>query len=269
MHKDLSQVEFYFPEGNFENKDEIANKIVNLIKERGSIEYCGYADEVLLKNGITNNIGNGNVSNYKNISDQQKKEIENIISNTINFVDDNLKVPTKNFIFVHPYFPTDEDNVFDGVMAVAVYSCVFHIFIDLNQYTKNSLENTVAHELNHTIYYYNHYDDFNDYVLLDKLIMEGLAENFREQHFDPKISPWSGALAREQALKILKESQDLIKTKDEELMYEFMFGSKKYERWTGYSVGYWLVKEFIDKNKSMSWDDLMNLDKEKFLQILE
>tara|TARA_Y100001935_G_C17155880_1_gene432792 strand:- start:7 stop:819 length:813 start_codon:yes stop_codon:yes gene_type:complete len=269
MNKDLSQIEFYFPSGEFKDKNEIVDSILSLIKEKGSIDYSGYADVDLLKRGLFDHIGNGSAKQYKEISEEQKLEIEKTISETIEKCNEKLSVPTKNFIFVHPYLTTEDDKVFDGVMAVAVYSCVFHLFVNLDQYSKKSIENTVAHELNHTIYYYHHYDDFNNYTLLDEILLEGLAENFREQYFDPEVSKWAGALTKDEAFNVLKESKDILESRDQKVIKEFLFGNDKYQRWTGYSVGYWLVKEFIKNNSDLSWDEIMKVDPQKFLEVVE
>ncbi len=266
MNKDLSQIEFYFPSGEFKDKKEIADSIVSLIKENESVGYSGYADVDSLKQGLLDHIGDGSVEQYKEISEGQKMEIEKIISETIEKCNEKLPVPTKNFIFVHPYLTTKDDKVFDGVMGVAVYSCVFHLFVNLDQYSKKSIENTVAHELNHTIYYYHHYDDFNNYTLLDEVLLEGLAENFREEYFDPEVSKWAGALTKDQAFDVLKESKDILESRDQKVIKEFLFGNDKYQRWTGYSVGYWLVKNYIERNPELSWDEIMKRDSRVFLK---
>jgi uncharacterized protein YjaZ len=267
MNKDLSQVEFCFPAGGFKNKGEIADSIISLMKNTGSVDYSGYADAGLLRQGLLDHIGNGNAEKYKEISENQKTEIEKIISETIEKCNEMLPVPIKNFIFVHPYLPAEGDEVFDGVMAVAVYSCVFHLFVNLEQYTKKSLENTVAHELNHTIYYYHHYDDFNNYTLLDEILLEGLAENFREQYFDPNITEWANALNKEEAFDILKTTKGSLESRDHKLIKDFLFGNDEYKKWTGYSVGYWLVKVFKEQKSDLSWDDMVRLNPKDFLEV--
>lgn len=270
MSKDLSQIEFYFPSGEFQDKTALVDAIISLMQDRGSIDYSGYSDVKLLRQGLLDHIGNGSVERYKKIPGEQKLEIEKVISETIEKCNDKLSIPTKNFIFVNPYFTTKEDDVFEGVMAVAVYSCVFHLFVNRDEYTKKSLENTVAHELNHTIYYYHHYDNFNDYTLLDEILLEGLAENFREQYFDPEITKWAGALEKEEALRILKDlDKNALESKDQKVIKEFLFGNNKYKRWSGYSTGYWLVKEFINRNKDLSWDELMKASPKRFIEIIK
>jgi len=268
MNKDLSQIEFYFPKGGFKSKEEMVDSIISLMNEKESVSYSGYVNVELLKQGLLDHIGNGNTEQYKEISEEQKAEIEKTILETIQKCNDKLPVPTKNFIFVHPYLTTEEDTVFEGVMAIAVYSCVFHLFINLDEYSKKSIENTVAHELNHTIYYSHHYEDFNNYTLLDEILLEGLAENFREQYFDSNVTKWAGALSKDEALDVLKKSQDILKSRDKRIIKEFLFDNYKYKRWTGYSVGYWLVKEFIKNNPNLSWNEIMEIKPQKFLKVV-
>jgi uncharacterized protein YjaZ len=269
MDKDLSQIEFYFPRGEFKDKNGIVDSIILLMEEKGSVNYSGYADPALLRQGLLDHVGNGDIGRYKEISGDQKLEIEKVISETVEKCNGKLSVPAKNFIFVHPYLTTEDDRVFEGVMAVAVYSCVLHLFINLNEYSKKSIENTVAHELNHTIYYYRHYDDFNNYTLLDEILLEGLAENFREQYFDPKVTKWAGALSKDEALGILGESKDILGSRDRKIIKDFLFGNDRYQRWTGYSVGYWLVKEFIKNNPNLSWNEIMKIESQKFIELIK
>lgn len=159
--------------------------------------------------------------------------------------------------------------MFEGVMGVASYSCVFHLFINLSNFSEQSLIDTTAHELNHTIYYYRHYDDFNNRNLLDSILMEGLAENFKEAYFTPESTPWASALKEGEAFKILKESKDLLLTTNEDEIQSFIFGKGGgQKRWMGYSVGYWLVKKFIAENLDLSWDEIMQLDQKSFLEVL-
>lgn len=268
MNKDLSQIEFYFPSGEFKDKNKMVDSIISLMKEKGSIDYSGYADIKLLKQGLLDHIGNGSIGQYKEISENQKNEIEKTILATIRKCNGKLSVPVKNFIFVHPYLTTEDDKVFEGVMAVAVYSCVFHLFVNLDEYSKKSIQNTVAHELNHTIYYHNHYDDFNNYTLLDEILLEGLAENFREQYFDPSVTKWASVLNKDEAFDVFKKTKNILGSRDQKIIKEFLFGNDKYQKWTGYSVGYWLVKEFIKINPSLSWDEIMRVEPRKFLEVI-
>jgi uncharacterized protein YjaZ len=267
MNKDLSQIEFYFPSGKFKDKNEIVDSVISLMREMESIDYSGHTDVESLRLGIMEHIGDTDVDTYTQISKEQKLEIEKVISETIEKCNEELSIPTKNYIFVFPYLPLEKDVVFGGVNGVARYSCVFHIFLSLKSWSQESLAHTVAHELNHTIYYYHHYDDFNNYTLLDEMIMEGLAENFREQLLGGSPAPWAIALAKQDVLDTLSAmNEETLYTRDQNIIKSVLFGNNKYQKWTGYSIGYWLVKEFIKNNPNLSWNEIMKLPSRKVLQ---
>lgn len=143
------------------------------------------------------------------------------------------------------------------------------VFIDLNQFTKKSLKNTVAHELNHTIYYYRHYKDLNNFSLLDEILFEGLAENFKEQYFDSGMTPWAGSLTKDEAFNVLYKGKGFLNSQEKDVINDFLFGNEVWKKWTGYSTGYWLVKDFIEKSSDISWNKLMKSDKKEFLSILK
>ena len=270
MSKDLSQIEFYFPNGEFKNKKEIVNSILSLMKKKGSIDYSGHTDVKSLQSGLIEHIGGADIGTYTQISEWQKTKIEKIISKTIKKCNEKLSIPTKNYVFVFPYLPIEKDIVFGGVNGVARYSCVFHIFLSLKSWSQKSLEHTIAHELNHTIYYYHHYDDFNNYTLLDEMIMEGLAENFREQILGGSTAPWAIALAKQDALYVLDEmNEETLYTKDQNIIKIVLFGNNQYQKWTGYSIGYWLIKEFIKNNPNLSWNEIMELSSREILQVID
>jgi len=267
MNRDLAQIEFNFPKGQFRDKKELTAAIIAQMKENGSTAYSGYANLELLKQGLLDHIGSGNIGQYSDeIYHQKINELRKVILQTIEKCNSYLAIPTKNFIFINPYLTVDEDEVFEGVMAVAVYSCAFHLFINLSEYSNDSLINTIAHEINHTIYYYNHFDNFNNYSLLDEIILEGLAENFREQLFNPQTSKWAGALSKQQAFDLLEESSDILSSRDKVLIKNFLFGSDKYPKWAGYSAGYWLVKEYLNQHKNLTWNDAMKLPSQDILK---
>jgi len=267
MNKELTQIEFYFPEGDFPDKEAVADAVVDAVEANNSLDHCGYTSKKDLRQAMDLFMGHGSIDWYRPITTKEENEIHDIITNTVEECDEELSVPTKNFIFVHPFFPGENTDMFEGVMGVASYSCVFHLFINHSNFSKQSLIDTVAHELNHTIYYYRHYDDFNNRNLLDSVLMEGLAENFKEAFFTSESTPWASALEEKEALNILENSKDLLSSTDDGEIKDFIFGKgEDQKRWMGYSVGYWLVKRFITENPELSWDEIMKLDQKEFLK---
>ena len=267
MAPELAQIEFYFPKdgGKIKNKQELADLIIEEMKRNDSIGYSGFADEKRLRDSIENHLGDVAHLGYEDLPEKQKIQAEKVIRKTMEKCNKILPIPVKNYIFVFPWSPTEEFRMFGGSLGVAPYSCVFHIFLSPQNWSPEALANTVAHELNHTIFYYYHYDKFNNYDLLDDLVMEGLAENFREQVANSSLSPWSSALTEEESFALLASLKDKLDSKDANFSQELFFGGSKYKRWSGYSIGYWAVKKFIKLNKDLSWNEIMKKDSRKIL----
>lgn len=269
MKEQLSQIEFYYPENTDKkiDKQSLVDLIVAEMKKRGSMEYSGHASEESLRKSLASHLGETGITEYQPLAESQQKEIELVITRTIERCNQALPVPTKNFVFVFPYFPDEKDEVFGGVMGVAPYSCVLHLFLNPKKWSKKVLENTVAHELNHTIYYYYHYDSLGSYTVLEEMLIEGFAECFREQVVDATPSAWASALTQEEARDALaKMGDDMLASKDKQLIKGVLFGNEEYKRWTGYSVGYWLAKSFIEQNKNLSWEEIMKVESAAILK---
>ncbi|MBP9697935.1 MAG: hypothetical protein KBD65_01985 [Candidatus Moranbacteria bacterium] len=270
MKSDLIHIEFYFPEAgkdsSIKTKQELAELIVGEMKEKKSLDYSGFSDEKTLQESISNYLGDGDVGIYEPLSKEHVEEMQKIIEDVVTRCNVLLPIPTKNFIFVFPYLPTEKDAVFEGVMGLAPYSCVSHLFVSPNSWSKEALADTVAHELNHTIFYYHHYDDLNNYTLLDEILLEGLAENFRETVLGTKPSPWAVALTKEKAFEILGTmTEESLSSRDQVFIKKVLYGDDTHEKWAGYSVGYWMAKDFIERNPTLSWDELMKLPSSRFI----
>jgi len=270
MNSDLTQIEFYFPSQTnaIKSKEILVDLILDAMRKRKSIGRAGFSDEKLLRENILKYIGNAGINEYLSLSKSQEEEIQKCIEKTVFDCSAHLPVPTKNYIFVLPYLPMEKDYVFEGVMGFSPYSCVFYIFLSPKLWLSKSLANTVAHELNHTIFYYHHYDDLNNYSLLDEIILEGLAENFREHVLEKTSALWAVAITKEKAFEILdKMDKKTLFSKDQGLIKNVLFGNNAYAHWTGYSIGYWLVKELLHKKPDLSWETLMKLSSLEILKL--
>jgi len=267
MKSKPASIEFYYPNKlEARNKKRLVNILVELMKEKGSLGYSGYHNENDLRKEILLHMGSGNMVDYTLLDTKEERKIRKEIEMTIRKCNAILPIPTKNHVFVFSYIPDKDENVFGGVMGYAPYSCVFHLFISPKKYTVQSLAHTVAHELNHTIFYYNHYHNFNNYTLLEHMIIEGLAENFRESVFGGEPAPWSIAIEQESALEKMESLKEVLSSTDEDIRHNVLFGDgKKYKKWFGYSLGYWMIKRFIEKNKRMSWENIMKKDSKEIL----
>lgn len=268
MKSNLIEVKFFFPKlsRDIKSKREFVELLLEKMRKGGNIKYAGYLKEKDLYKDLLKHIGKGDINQYKPLSTKQKQIIEKTILATVQKCHKKLPVPTKNFVFVFPWFPTKNDEVFKGSFGFAAYSCVLHIFISPQIFTKESLADSIAHELNHTISFYYHFDRYGKWSLLDSIMNEGLAENFRDDVLNKKSAPWAVALTKKEAFMALESIHPLLHSKNNHIRQKILFGDTKYKRWTGYSIGYWLVKEFKKKHTNLSWLEIIKTKPEDILE---
>ncbi|MFH0906896.1 MAG: DUF2268 domain-containing putative Zn-dependent protease [bacterium] len=270
MKSNLVKIKFFFPKifPEVKNKREFVELLIEAMRKNGSIKYAGYLKEKNLYKDLMRHIGNGDISQYKPLSTKQKQVIEKTILTTVQKCNKKLPIPIKNFVFVFPWFPVKNDKAFKGSFGFAAYSCVLHIFISPQIFTQKSLADSITHELNHTISFYYHPDRYGKWSLLDYIINEGLAENFREEALNKKSAQWAIALTKKEAFEALELIHPLLHSKDSNVHQKILFGNTKYKRWTGYSIGYWIVKEFRNKHKKLTWEKIMKTKPEDILKTI-
>lgn len=268
MKSNLFEVNFYFPKPALaKNKQKLVGLIMGAMRNDGIIKYAGYSNENTLREDLLRHVGRYDRGQYRNLSEKEKQSMSKTIQTTIDKCNKILPLPTKNFIFVFPWFPSEKESVFNGSFGFATYSCVLYLFITPDVFTEESVADSVAHEINHTISYYYHFDRYAKWSLLDHIVNEGLAENFREDVLKTKSAPWAIALSEQKAFEMLKEIYPKLNSKDDKIHQTILFGNnKKFERWTGYSVGYWLVKRFRKMKSNLSWEETMKIKPEDILK---
>ena len=269
MKSNSIKIKFFFLKisRNVKNKQDFVRLLIETMQKDGSIKCAGYIKKKDLYKDLLRNIGNGNVTPYRSISPEQKQAIKKTIYEMMEKCHRTLAHPDLPiFIFVYPWFPKVNDRVlFRGIMAFAAYYTV-HLFIDLNAYNQKSLKQTLAHEWNHLIFY--RYHPKTKYKLCDHIIMEGLAEVFREELIGGKPAPWALALTKKEARKQFELLKHKLNTKSKKIYRGLFFGNKKHKRWTGYSIGYRLVKEFRKKHPKLCWEEILKTKPEDVLKII-
>jgi hypothetical protein len=264
--KSLTDIKWYFPSQTIVQKGLgfCVDEIVSQIEKSDAIQYSGHVDSEGLKEGLLSYLGHGMREKYSPFSENKKGHIEQQINDVILRCNEVLPIPTKNYIFIFPYFPSESDSVFNGVMGVARYSCVFHVFL-AHDFKQKDLARTVAHELNHTIYYYVNFDSFGKYTLLDQMIIEGLAEHFAEDVLNVGPAPWSVSLTESEAHDVFSKCTSMLSSKSDIVHRKVLFGGDEYPKWSGYSIGYRIVAAFRKHNPVVEWQDLMRLNSKEML----
>ncbi|MBR3256287.1 hypothetical protein IKG10_01295 [Candidatus Saccharibacteria bacterium] len=124
------------------------------------------------------------------------------------------------------------------------------INIDDKKVTKNLISENVAHELCHAA----RWGKNNEWIesLFDGLIFEGLACVF-EAEFSMNNAEKSLFIKtiterhEEDNVKILKLVYDRLDSNSYNYDEIFFTGNEKLPRWSGYSLGYYLVKKYLEK----------------------
>ncbi len=159
-------------------------------------------------------------------------------------------------IFVFPTFSQFVKEEMSGTTGYAPWPDTILIFINPTslQYDK-ALGETVGHEFNHAVFLRNK----KCATLSDSIIFEGLAEHFREQVIGGDQASWTKIFKLDQAKVIFAEMKliNLLQSTDPEIRRGVFFGNEKYICWTGYAIGYYIVKSFLEDNPSLDWKEIM------------
>ncbi|HEY4476479.1 MAG TPA: DUF2268 domain-containing putative Zn-dependent protease [Candidatus Paceibacterota bacterium] len=159
-------------------------------------------------------------------------------------------------IFVFPTFSQFVKEEMSGTTGYTPWPDTILIFINpANPQYDRALSETVGHEFNHAIFL----RDKKCESLLDSMIFEGLAERFREQVIGGGQAPWTKIFGLNRAKVIFLEMKlaNLLQLTNPEICRGVFFGNEKYIRWTGYALGYHIVKSFLENNPSLDWKEIM------------
>ncbi|GBD34794.1 hypothetical protein HRbin35_00545 [bacterium HR35] len=138
-----------------------------------------------------------------------------------------------------------------------------------NKVIKEEIPRAIAHEIIHLVRW-NLFKPMQK-NLLHTIIEEGLCQHFELEVFgeNSKLYPWSMALKENEIKKYLKRAKKYFDSRDISLIYSWKFGNKKLKipRWAGYSLGFHLIKKYLEKtNKKVS--EIYRLDAKKIFDEL-
>ena len=169
-------------------------------------------------------------------------------------------------------FPVDTNNrkidkVTGGKSGLAFKDKLF-IFIS-SKHTNNEIKALFTHEYNHICRLENFSKKESDYVLLDTIILEGLAENAVHNRIGKDfVAPWTKYYSTTELkkiwTKIIYPNRKIsnLHPKHQKILY----GLRLYPEMAGYAVGYFLVKEYMTKKK-LTDQELLSIPSEKIAQI--
>ena len=150
----------------------------------------------------------------------------------------------------------------NGVSGYTPWKKSILIYLNPTKNLENELKKTLCHEYNHAVIRNYH----NWSTILDSLVFEGFAEHFREKVIGGKKASWAKALSKKRALLIFNRIKDRLNSRNQQLYYDLFFGSKKYPRWAGYSIGYSIVEDYLKKQKNVNWNEVVKLKPKEILE---
>ena len=252
---------------------ERADFVTDLVKdmrESRVVGFAGFAKKEGLKKDLLEMLFSP--GNVKTISKPKfnKKEILKISKKTIKRCHEEiLSKPTRIFIF--PALDSFTKNKLSGVKGFCrwQYSILINIFPNnKTKEWKKVLKRLICHEYNHSVVAKATQKEPIKWNMLEAIIYEGFSTNF-EEYICKKPGPYAKALSKKDCekyfLKIKKHFN--LKGKNQFKLYKALFyEGKKYPLWAGYSIGYQVVKDFLEKNPKLKWQEIIKTNPKKVLK---
>ena len=133
-------------------------------------------------------------------------------------------------------------------------------FPGLESVLASRLPTVVAHEIHHTV----RWRSPGPYgTLLDALVFEGMADHFAVQLLGADIPPWSEVLSQDDIDRYLAQAGPQLDNAGFDFGAWFL-GTREYPRWTGYSLGYFLVGDYLARHPQHTAASLVHEPPETF-----
>ena len=197
--------------------------------------------------------------------DQYEDLIRNEIENTIDKVSSFTDLPSIDIVVDNNADSTIPEI---GVGGMAPNANLHYIHIDTSfAHTEESLareiRSTTAHEVHHCIR-----SDSVGYgkTLLEAMVSEGLADHFDIELNGGDPKKWDVALDEDQIGSLLDKAKDDFYNEKYDHS-KWFFGGDEIPRWTGYTLGFKLVRDYMESNNKKA-SELIHTPAEEFLNVL-
>lgn len=250
---------------NFIKKDKTKNDFVNFLVtkvKKNSNLLDDFKNKKRLKTFLVNQLFDKNINKLNNLP-----EVSYPKDKIISALKDGLKnssklLPFNNAfnILVLPAANSFIKQKMNGVSGYTPDSKTIILMLD-HQITKNNgffqeIRATLSHEYNHSVrFFYFPPQKFNS--LADAIVNEGLAESFRVAVFNIPPTAWAKALSYKESKALYQKIKSQLDSKSYKLYQDIFFGSNKYPLWSGYSIGFHLIGDFLKRKTSIKWCELI------------
>lgn len=167
-------------------------------------------------------------------------------------------------------FPSDANNGymkqnFNGKSGLAFRDKLF-LFISEDN-TEKEIRALFTHEYNHVCRLAHFLKDEKDYVLLDSILLEGLAESaVRERLGEKHTASWTSYYPSDELEnmwdKMVLPYKDLSRNHRRHM--DILYGLQFYPKMLGYCTGYYLVQKYMEANH-LSVKDLLSMSSDEMI----
>ena len=195
----------------------------------------------------------------------KKEKVEEIVEEALRKSNDLLNgVDTTVYIFPNTSEYSYLTKDLGGVVGVTAGSGKILLLVDpLNEQWKNVLSYTVAHEYHHSVWTSRKYE-FEGNILAN-LVFEGKADSFANKVFPDLEVPWVSSIEPGKEKAVWNSIKNQLSSDDSELFQKLMFGGGDFQRWSGYTIGYHIVQDFLKNNSDYSIEEWTKLSSTELL----
>lgn len=145
------------------------------------------------------------------------------------------------------------DKAMRGVAGLTAGSGKIMLKISVDADWARMLPYALTHELHHSYWASHDFDPGKPFTLADYLVFEGRADYFAHSLYPDTLAPWDQALTDRQFTALWSRLRGDMDSTDFAMMRAVMFGDPRQHipQWAGYSIGYRLVTQRMQRKPAM------------------
>ncbi len=222
--------------------------IVSEVPEKQAIGFAGFRAKKYLENYLALYIPNKKIQQNKITDYQIKNKAKTCLIDCFSIIKS-----TKLELFIFPTANKFVKNKMDGIAGDTVWKNTILLFIHPDADWERKFSETLVHEVAHA-YSLNYLERKS---LLDYIVFEGLAEHFREHLIGGEMSYWAKTLEKSESLILFDKLKSKLMTDDFKIRKDVFYAGKTYPLWAGYSIGYYLISDYLKNLPSINWPKIL------------
>ncbi len=250
--------------GNKDLSSDIEKYVPSLLEQldASEIKEMGFTSRDKLSDFIRNFMFSDCSEEYLNVK-LPANQIEKIIRDCVDLckgilLDEELKFyvfPTRSKFTIEKLGGSIGFCINKGIVFIGLYPL---------DNIENNLNETVTHEIPHAV---SKFYNMSNMSVGEGIVFDGLAENYRES-LKLRRGIITENVSKSEAKKIFSDIRNSLADRSFEKYSEVFFGRGNYPLWTGYSIGYYLIKEYL-KSKEFTWPEILRKDPNEILNEID